>query len=197
MEILMNTVIKRSLVTLMATAACSLPVSAAEYAIDHKGAHAFINFKIKHLGYSWLTGRFNTFSGTFNYDEKDIAATSVQVNIDTRSFDSNHAERDKHIKGKDFLDTAAYPQATFSSTKITAKNDQEMTVVGDLTLHGVTSSVTIHAEKIGEGQDPWGGYRAGFSGATTIGLKQFGMAERLGPASTQVQLELHIEGIRQ
>jgi polyisoprenoid-binding protein YceI len=197
MEILMNTLIKRSLATLVATAAFSLPVSAAEYMIDHKGAHAFINFKIKHLGYSWLTGRFNTFSGTFNYDEKDITATTVNVDIDTRSFDSNHAERDKHIKGKDFLDTATYPKATFSSTKITAKNDNEITVIGDLTLHGVTSSVTINAEKIGEGEDPWGGYRAGFSGTTTIGLKQFGIAERLGPASTQVQLELHIEGIRQ
>ncbi len=193
----MNTLIKRSLATLVATAAFSLPVSAAEYMIDHKGAHAFINFKIKHLGYSWLTGRFNTFSGTFNYDEKDITATTVNVDIDTRSFDSNHAERDKHIKGKDFLDTATYPKATFSSTKITVKNDNEITVIGDLTLHGVTSSVTINAEKIGEGEDPWGGYRAGFSGTTTIGLKQFGIAERLGPASTQVQLELHIEGIRQ
>ncbi len=106
----MNTLIKRSLATLVATAAFSLPVSAAEYMIDHKGAHAFINFKIKHLGYSWLTGRFNTFSGTFNYDEKDITATTVNVDIDTRSFDSNHAERDKHIKGKDFLDTATYPK---------------------------------------------------------------------------------------
>lgn len=193
----MNTLFKRSLAVLITTAACSLPVSAAEYMIDQKGAHAFINFKIKHLGFSWLTGRFNTFSGTFNYDDNNLAASTVRVDIDTRSFDSNHAERDKHIKSDDFLNTDKYPNATFVSTKIVDNGDNNITVMGDLTLHGITSNITIDAEKIGEGQDPWGGYRAGFSGTTTIGLKQFGIAERLGPESTQVQLELHIEGIRQ
>jgi polyisoprenoid-binding protein YceI len=61
----------------------------------------------------------------------------------------------------------------------------------------VTKTIVIDAEKIGEGKDPWGGYRAGFAGTARIGLKDFGIPESLGPASTHVYLELHIEGIRQ
>lgn len=180
-----------------ATLALPLSASAADYVIDTKGAHASINFKIKHLGYSWLTGRFNTFSGSFSYDEKNIADSSIKVTVDTTSFDSNHAERDKHIKSDDFLDVNKFATATFVSTNVVDKGNNQLSITGDLTLHGVTSSITIDAEKIGEGSDPWGGYRAGFAGTTIIGLKQFGMAERLGPKATHVQLDLHIEGVRQ
>jgi polyisoprenoid-binding protein YceI len=175
----------------------SLPVSAANYVIDDKGAHAFINFKIKHLGYSWLTGRFNTFTGKFNYDSAKVSDTKIVVDIDTTSFDSNHAERDRHIKGPDFLNAPKFGAAKFVSTKVVDKGNNQLEVVGDLTLLGVTKSIVIDAEKIGEGKDPWGGYRAGFAGSTSIGLKDFGIPESLGPASTEVYLELHIEGIRQ
>ncbi|MCB1736569.1 MAG: YceI family protein, partial [Gammaproteobacteria bacterium] len=71
---------------------------ADKYQIDTKGAHAFIQFRIKHLGYSWLYGRFNTFDGWFSYDEANPDASQVEVNIDTASVDSNHAERDKHLR---------------------------------------------------------------------------------------------------
>lgn len=90
---------------------------AADYTIDDKGAHASINFKVKHLGYSWLTGRFNTFSGDFNYDANNVAASKINVNIDPASVDSNHAERDKHLKGKDFLDVSSFDSASFVSKK--------------------------------------------------------------------------------
>jgi len=182
---------------LLAAATLSFNVSAADYVIDDKGAHAFINFKIKHLGYSWLTGRFNTFSGKFNYDASDVSATNIAVDIDATSFDSNHAKRDKHIRSDDFLDTATFGTAKFVSTKVVDKGNNQLEVVGDLTLHGVTASITIDAEKIGEGKDPWGGYRAGFSGTTVLRLKDFGIPEKLGPASTEVFMDLHIEGIRQ
>lgn len=171
-------------------------LNAAEYIIDTKGAHAFINFKIKHLGYSWLTGRFNTFDGSFNYDADKPNESRVVIDIDTTSFDSNHAERDKHIRSADFLNVDRYPQAKFSSTQITDQGGGKLKVKGDLTLHGVTKAVVIDADKIGEGKDPWGGYRAGFSGTTQIRLGDFGIPEKLGPASRDVYLELHIEGIR-
>ena len=172
---------------------------AADYVIDTKGAHAAINFKIKHLGYSWLTGRFNTFSGDFSYDPADVAASSINVTIDTTSIDSNHAERDKHLRGSDFLEVSKYPEAKFVSKSITDIDDdgEEFDVVGDLTLHGVTKEITIEVEKIGEGKDPWGGYRVGFEGETTIMLKDFGIDYDLGPASRSVELELHVEGIKQ
>ncbi|UTF58958.1 YceI family protein [Gilvimarinus sp. DA14] len=172
---------------------------ADEYVIDTKGAHAAINFKIKHLGYSWLTGRFNTFSGDFSYDPADVAASKISVTIDTTSIDSNHAERDKHLRGGDFLEVSKYPEAKFVSKSITDIDDdgEEFDVVGDLTLHGVTKEITIEVEKVGEGKDPWGGYRVGFEGETTIMLKDFGIDYDLGPASRSVELELHVEGIKQ
>ncbi|MEM5551472.1 YceI family protein [Pseudoalteromonas neustonica] len=170
---------------------------AADYVIDTQGAHAFVNFKIKHLGYSWLHGRFNTFNGGFNYDSANPNASQIMVNIETKSIDSNHAERDKHLRGKDFLNVDKFPQASFKSTSIVfdAKGD-EAKVTGDFTLHGVTKSITFEIDKIGEGKDPWGGYRVGFEGETSLKLADFGIDYNLGPASTHVDIGLFIEGIR-
>ena len=179
--------------TAMAFSSLSFNALAAEYEIDKKGAHAFINFKIKHLGYSWLTGRFDDFSGTFTYDEKDVSASKVSVDINVASINSNHQKRDDHLRSDDFLDTAKFQAAKFVSTKITDKGDNKIEVTGDLTLHGVTKSISFAAEKIGEGDDPWGGYRAGFSGSTTLQLKDFNISEKVGK---EVALDLHIEGIR-
>lgn len=168
--------------------------NAADYALDIKGAHAFINFKTKHLGVSWLTGRFNKFDGQFSYDPNNIAATKIAVNIDPASIDSNHAERDKHLRGKGFLDVAKFPESKFVSTKVTENDDGTLKVAGDFTLHGVTRSIVIDAKKIGEGKDPWGGYRAGFQGTTTINVKDYDFKKAwVG----EVELELLIEGIRQ
>jgi len=170
---------------------------AADYQIDVKGAHAFILFKIKHLGYSWLNGRFNDFDGDFTYDAAKPEKSTINVSINTASIDSNHAERDKHLRGGDFLEVKKYPQASFKSTHFDVSNENKATVTGDLTLHGVTKSISFPVNKIGEGQDPWGGYRAGFTGVTTLKLADYGITYNLGPASTHVELQLNIEGIRQ
>ncbi len=173
--------------------------SAADYVIDTKGSHAFVQFRVKHLGYSWLYGRFNEFSGNFNYDEGDAAASQVSVEIDTTSLDSNHAERDKHLRSSDFLDTDQFPTATFESTSYTPTGDNTADLTGNLTLHGVTKEVTISVEHIGGGDDPWGGYRQGFEGRTTIEPGDFGidMVGQLGPAAATVELMLTAEGVRQ
>lgn len=171
--------------------------SAADYKIDREGAHASIIFKVKHLGYSWLTGRFNDFDGQFSYDQNTADASKINVVIQTASLDSNHAERDKHLKGKDFLEVSKFPTSTFTSTKYTAIDDNSGTLTGEFSLHGITKTISFPIEKIGEGTDPWGGYRAGFSGKTTLKLTDYGIDYDLGPASTQVELELFIEGVRQ
>lgn len=185
--------------TLGSLGLASVPALAADYVIDTEGAHASIHFKIQHLGYSWLLGRFNDFEGTFSYDAEDVAASTVKVTIDPASVDSNHAERDKHLRDSDFLHVEKYPEASFESTGITNIEDdgKEFDIVGDLTLHGVTKEITIDVEKVGEGKDPWGGYRMGFEGTTEIRLKDFGIDYDLGPASEVVTLELHVEGVRQ
>jgi polyisoprenoid-binding protein YceI len=172
-------------------------VEAADYKIDVKGAHASINFKIKHLGYSWLTGRFNDFDGEFSYDPAAPEKSKISVEINTESLDSNHAERDKHLRSDDFLDVKKFPTAQFKSTNFKVNNADEAVITGNLTLHGVTKSISFPVQKIGEGNDPWGGYRSGFTGVTTLKLADYGITRSLGPASTHVELELNIEGIKQ
>jgi polyisoprenoid-binding protein YceI len=172
-------------------------VRAADYLIDTKGAHAFIQFHIKHLGYSWLVGRFNRFGGEFSYDAADPEAAKVTVTIDTASIDSNHAERDKHLRDEDFLEVDRFPEARFVSTSYRDLGDGKGELIGDLTLHGVTRPLTIDVTHIGAGEDPWGGYRRGFEGRTRFALADFGIKRDLGPASQEVHLWLGVEGIRQ
>jgi polyisoprenoid-binding protein YceI len=192
-----KTITKLAMASLLTGAMFMPTVNAADYVIDNKGAHASINFKIKHLGYSWLTGRFDKFSGKFSYDPSNVSASKIEVNIDTSSVNSNHAERDKHLKSDDFLDVSAFSNAKFVSKSVTQKADGQLAVTGVLTLHGVSKTITIDAQTIGEGKDPWGGYRAGFSGTTSIALSDFAIKMNLGPDSTHVHLNLHIEGIKQ
>lgn len=170
---------------------------AADYVIDTKGAHASINFRVSHLGYSWLEGRFNEFSGSFSYDAENPSAAKISVEINPASVDSNHAERDKHLRSGDFLDVKNYPAANFESTAFMPNGDGTAVLKGNLTLHGVTKPVELDVTKIGEGDDPWGGYRAGFSATTEFKMKDFGITKNLGPASETVYMELHVEGIRQ
>lgn len=175
----------------------SIPVSATDYVIDSDGAHASIQFRIKHLGYSWLHGRFNSFSGTFSFDEQMPASAKVDVLIDVGSLDSNHQERDLHLRGDKFLDVDQFPQAKFVSTGVTPTGEGKALVHGELTLHGVTRPLDIAVVQVGAGQDPWGGYRRGFEGTTSFPLADFGIDTDLGPASREIELSLNIEGIRQ
>lgn len=169
---------------------------AADYEIDKQGAHAFVQFKISHLGYSWLYGRFNDFSGTISYDENKPEESKVSVVINTASVDSNHAERDKHLRAEDFLYVSKYPQAKFESTSVEYLGDDKAKIKGKLTLRGVTKDVVIDAKRIGGGKDPWGGYRQGFEGSTKFKLADFGIPMNLGPASEEVEIILSVEGIR-
>ena len=190
---------KKQLAALVISSASvlALPAFADDYTIDTKGAHASINFSIKHLGYSVLTGRFDTFAGDFSYDPAKPEASKINVTIDTNSVNSNHAERDKHLRSKDFLNVEKFPKSTFVSKKVVVGKDKEtFDLVGDFTLNGVTKSITIAAKKVGEGKDPWGGYRAGFEGTTELALKDFNIVFPLGPASETVKLSLNVEGVK-
>ncbi len=180
--------------TLLLACAWVFPVSAADYVIDTKGAHASIDFRFKHLNISWLTGEFREFEGRFSHDESNPTSSRVEVTINTASIDTNHAERDKHMRSDKYLHTDKYPVAKFASTRVESKGGTAATIYGDLTLHGVTRKIAIDATMIGAGSDPWGGYRAGFEGKVTLNTKDFGMKF---PPTNQVELALYIEGIRQ
>lgn len=182
---------------LTATLVFSPQVFASKYLIDTKGAHAFIQFRIKHLGYSWLSGRFNRFSGEFEYDKRNPETASVNIEVDTASIDSNHAERDKHLRSEKFLHVKKFPKAYFKSTSFKEHDNGTATLEGLLTLHGVTRPIVIAVDHIGHGTDPWGGYRRGFEGKTRIALWDYGITYNLGPESKELELILSIEGINQ
>jgi polyisoprenoid-binding protein YceI len=190
--------LKKSLTALTLGAALfAAQAMAADYAIDKKGQHAFINFKTGHLGYSWLYGTFRDFDGSFSFDAAKPEQSKVKVVIQTTSLDSNHAERDKHLRSADFLNVSKHPTATFESTSVKSTGEGAADITGNLTLNGVTQPVVIAAKFIGEGKDPWGGYRAGFEGSTHIKLKDFDIKTNLGPATESVELILSVEGVRQ
>ena len=165
----------------------TMSAQAADYVMDKKGMHTFIQFRVKHLGVSWLYGRFNNFDGEFTYDADAPEKTNVSVTIDTSSVDSAHAERDKHLRSDDFLNVDKYPEATFVSTSFDGK-----ILKGNLTLLNVTKPIEIAVEKIGEGKDPWGGYRAGFEGKYSFGMDEYGLKKNYGT----VEMTLSVEGIR-
>ncbi|AVI63667.1 YceI family protein [Halomonas sp. M1] len=182
-------------------AAAMVPLSqaqAADYQIDIEGQHAFVQFKINHLGFSYILGTFEEFDGQFYYDEDDLDASSVEMEVQVNSLNTNHAERDRHFLSSDFLNASEYPTATFTSTGFESTGDNEGVVTGDLTLHGETQEIEMPVTLMGEGDDPWGNYRAGFEGSTMLTLSDFGIDMSDFPESMH-ELELYVtfEGIRQ
>ena len=166
---------------------------ATNYSIDP--GHSFVQFRIQHLGYSWLIGRFNELKGDMSWDSTNPEASSIKVTVDTNSIDTNHAKRDKHLRSSDFLNVGDYPLATFTSSAYSGTAEQG-TLSGTLTIHGVTKEVSFPVTRIGEGDDPWGGYRVGFEGKLDITRADYDMTYNLGPKSESMTLELYVEAIR-
>ena len=189
--------IRRILTAALATVAIALSASAgraAEYRIDP--AHSFVQFRISHIGFSWMVGTFDKVSGSFAFDPAaGPAGQKISVEIDAASVDTSHAERDKHLRSADFLNVRKFSKATFVSTGYEG-DARGGTMKGKLTLMGVTKPIAIVVKKVGEGKDPWGGYRAGFEGTATLSRTAFGAGMNLGPASDSVQFFLSVEGIR-
>ncbi|WP_373181803.1 YceI family protein [Halomonas campaniensis] len=173
-------------------------VHADDYVVDTEGQHAFIQFKINHLGYSYILGNFEEFSGQFHYDPKDLEASSVEMEVNVNSLNTNHAERDRHFLSDDFLSAGDHPTATFVSTGFEPTGDNEGTLTGDFTLKGETREIEMPVSLMGEGEDPWGGYRAGFEGSTMLTLADYGIDMSAFP-EVMHELELYItfEGVRQ
>ena len=186
---------KYFLIGLLLTAATF--ASADKYTVDTKGAHAFVQFKINHLGYSWLYGRFDTFSGEFEFDEANPENASIEMTVETNSINSNHTARDKHLRGDDFLNVEANPIATFKSKSFTPTENGHGTMVGELTFNGVSNEETFAVEFVGGGKDPWGGFRRGYEASTEITLADYKIKKSLGPASETLQLTVSVEGIKQ
>ena len=174
----------------------ALPSSAAadEYKIDPE--HTSVVFKIGHLDVSYTWGRFNTISGNLSLNEDDPSASSITIEIDVNSIDTNNEKRDKHLRGPDFFNVKTYPKATFKSKSFKVKGDN-YTVVGDFTLHGQTREVTLEVVRVGSGKDPWGGFRTGFSGELALKRSDYGIKGLIGPVADDLVLFLDVEAIKQ
>jgi polyisoprenoid-binding protein YceI len=175
--------------------------TASTWAIDP--AHSVVELAVKHMMFSTVKGRFANVAGTIVLDEADLGASSVSTEIDAASIDTGEPQRDGHLRSADFLDVESFPTITFRSTGVEPQGRSRFTLVGDLTIRGVTQEVALEAELVGKGTDPWGGQRAGFAATTTINRKEFGLtwnqALEAGGVlvSDQVKISLEIQATLQ
>jgi polyisoprenoid-binding protein YceI len=122
-----------------------------------------------------VRGRFSDFNGTIEFDVENPERSLVDVEIRAASIDTNERDRDAHLRSADFFDVEKIPVLTFRSTKIRRYSDERFAVTGDLTIHGVTRSVSFEASLLGTAKDPWGNERIAFEAETTINRKDFGL----------------------
>lgn len=156
----------------MATSATSAPVTL--WKIDP--AHSSAEFKVRHLMISNVKGAIKGITGDLTEHSTDSSLSSIETTLDVSTLSTGEAERDGHLKSADFFETEKYPTITFKSTKVTPKGPEEYAVTGDLTIHGVTKSVTLGVEgPTAPQKDPWGNTRIGLAATTKINRKDFGL----------------------
>ena len=186
--------------TTTATPQSSLTDLTGTYTLDP--AHTRIGFVARHAMVTKVRGAFNEFEGTGTLDGTNPANSRVQVTIDTASIDTRNAQRDEHLRGNDFLAMKEYPRITFSSTGVRQLDDTTFEVTGDLTIKGVTNSITVPFTFEGAAKDPFGNLRIGFEGSVTINRKDYGItwnaALETGGVlvSDKVTLEFEISAIK-
>lgn len=168
-------------------------VASDDYAVD--AAHSHVLFRTTHLGLSYAHGRFDRMSGSFRLGD----TPKIEMEIDLTSVDTQNEKRDAHLKGPDFFNTAEFPKATFRSTAVEKKGEDTWRVTGQFELLGKKREVAFDATKIGEGKDPWEGYRAGLHAEFTIKRSDFGMNWGIENDSVgdEVLIEVSLEGIRE
>ena len=138
--------------------------------------HSSLQFKVRHLTVSNVTGTFTKAGGSATIDDQDVSNLKVEVTIDAASVDTAHAKRDEHLRGPDFFDVAKYPTITFTSKKVIKVEPNRLKVIGDLTLRGVTREITVDVEgPTQEVRDPGGNFRRGATGTSKINRRDFGM----------------------
>jgi len=176
-----------------------LELRAETFKIDP--VHSNIEFKVQHMVISYVTGRFEKFSGEFFYEKKKFKKWNVAAEIETASINTGNEKRDGHLKSKDFFDSAKYPHMKFKSTQVTDYKKGKAKLHGILTLHGVEKPVVLDLAVGGTAKDGMGNLRVGFEATGTINRKDFGMTfNKLLEAGglmvgNKVQLTLNIQGI--
>jgi len=170
-----------------------------DYTLDV--SHSRLGFVARHAMVTKVRGQFGAFEGTAHIDEKDPAASKVDLTIQVASIETGSADRDGHLKSADFFDAEKYPTITFTSTKVERDGD-DWEITGDLTIKDVTKAVTIEFEQTGSAVDPFGNTRVGFEGDVTVNRKDWGLtwnaALETGGVlvSEKIKLEFDVSAIR-
>jgi len=137
--------------------------------------HSEVQFKVKHLVISTVSGFFKSFEGELETDNDDFTNAKISFSLDINSIDTNQSQRDEHLKSAEFFDAEKYPKISFKSTSFTKTGDEEYKLAGDLTVKDVTKQLTLDVEFGGSADDFYGNTKAGFEITGKINRKDFGL----------------------
>lgn len=137
--------------------------------------HSAIEFSVKHMMIAKVKGSFNKFEASILANPSDLTTAEIDFAVDVSSIDTRNADRDNHLRSADFFDVEKNPTLTFKSTKIVKTDEDEYDVTGDVTLNGVTQEETFSITFEGQGKDPWGNEKAGFSGKGKVKRSDYGL----------------------
>ena len=138
-------------------------------------AHSAVNLTVRHMVISKVRGHFTKWNATLALDPADLARSSVEVEIESASISTGVADRDAHLRSPDFLDAQKYPALRYRSRRVEVISKDRLRVVGDLTIRDVTREVPLDVEVGGQGKDPWGNTRVGFTATASLNRKEFGL----------------------
>lgn len=179
----MGHLLSRIALTAGLAAALSLPASAATSTWQIDPAHSSAQFAVKHLSISTVRGAFTSVKGSVQFDDQDVAKSSVDVTIDVNSVDTRVADRDKDLRSDHFFDVAQFPTITFKSRKVEQVSPGKLKITGDLTIHGITKEVVLDVDGPSAPiKDPWGNQRMGISATAKISRKDFSVGANYPPA---------------
>ena len=170
-----------------------LAVSAHAQSFTIDGAHSSAEFRIRHLGVSNVSGRFNDIAGTITIDEKDETKTAVEVTIQAESIDTANEARDKHLRNADFFDVEKFPTLSFKSKTFKKTGEGKYEITGDFTMHGVTKEIKVEAEKIGDGKGRNGEALIGFETEFKINRTDYGMNTSTTLIGDEVKITVAVE----
>ncbi|NLR64547.1 YceI family protein [Chitinophaga varians] len=137
--------------------------------------HSDVQFKVKHLMITTVTGQFGTFDATMQTEGNDFSSANITFSADINSVTTQNAQRDQHLLAGDFFDAAQYPKLQFVSKEVKKIDDETYKLIGDLTIRDNTRPVELNVEFGGEVVDPWGQTKAGFELSGKINRKDFGL----------------------
>ncbi|MDI9256734.1 YceI family protein [Flavobacterium sedimenticola] len=145
----------------------------ANWAIDP--THSEIGFKVKHMMFTNVSGKFDSFSADIQNEETQFETSEIRFSAEVKSINTGNSDRDNHLRSADFFDTDTFGTLTFKSTSITKVNEGQYEIKGDLTIKDVTQNISLGAEYSGLMKDPWGNTRIGLSLNGSINRKNFGL----------------------